>query len=103
MRREGHSDRCGVARHAGPSRSVLVLTLLASLLFLVAENAILLFVLGPTMHWPAALVGVGVALRVARTLLSALAPWLILALSAVSAGAVAMWAALRVGREVRHA
>jgi hypothetical protein len=85
------------------SRPALAALLGGTALFLAVENAVLLFAFGPAIHWPAQLEGLGVALRVARVLGGALAPWLLLGVAAVFAGAAAMWAAMRFQREVNHA
>jgi hypothetical protein len=100
--RSGISVRHGGAG-AGVPRQALALLLGGTALFLAVENAILLFVLGPSVDWPAGLEPLALALRVARVLAQAFAPWVVIGLGATLAGAAALWAALRIRDEVNHA
>jgi hypothetical protein len=87
----------------GVPRQALALLLGGTALFLAVENAILLFALGPSVNWPAELEPLALALRVARVLAHAFAPWVAIGLGSTLAGAAALWAALRIRDEVDHA
>jgi len=97
--RDGVVDR---ARGGVPPQA-LALLLGGTALFLAVENAVLLFVLGPALGWPAALEPVALGLRVARVLLQALAPWIALGLATTLAAGASLWAFLKFRREVHHA
>lgn len=95
--------RNGAATSGGLPRPALALLLCGTALYLAVENAVLLFMLGPAIQWPARLEMVGVALRVLRVLAEAFAPWLLLGTVAVLAGAAAAAAVLHMRREVVRA
>ena len=87
----------------GVSPRVLALLLGGTALFLAVENMILLFVLGPALHWPAELESLALALRVARVLAEALAPWFALGMAVAVTATMILWAALKIRHEVHHA
>lgn len=97
--RNGVMDRS----RGGVPPQALALLLCGTALFLAVENAVLLFVLGPVLGWPAALEPVVLGLRVARVLLLALAPWIALGLATSLVAAGGLWAVLKLRREVHHA
>lgn len=90
-------------RNGGLSRPALALLLCGTALFLAAENAILLFVLAPSLPWPAELEPLALTLRIGRVLAEAFAPWLAAGIGGALAGGAALWAALRLRSGVRHA
>lgn len=87
----------------GVPRPALALLLCGTALFLAVENAILLFVLAPSLTWPAELEPLALALRIGRVLAEALAPWLAAAMTGVLACGAALWAVLHFRRGVNHA
>jgi hypothetical protein len=91
------------SRHGGAVQVVLCAALAACMLFLAAQNTVLLFLLGGSIEWPPALEGVRVALGVLRVLMDAFLPWAMTGAAMFAGGALAAWGALRVVREVRHA
>lgn len=103
MRNLHETPRAGLAWRGAAQVPVLGVALAACLLFLAAQNTILLVVFGTQIEWPAALAGVRVVLNVLRVLVEALLPWALVAAAMFAGGALAAWGALRMVREVRHA
>jgi hypothetical protein len=103
MRNVHEVARPGRARHGAAQGTLLAVALTGCLLFLAAQNTILLFLFGPSIEWPQWLDGVRVALNVLRVLAGVLLPWAAVAAAMFAAGAIAAWGAVRAYREVRHA
>lgn len=103
MRNLYEASQAGAARRGAAQVPILAVMLAGILLFLAAQNTVLLVVFGTQIEWPSALAGVRVVLNVLRVLVEALLPWALVAAAMFAGGALAAWGALRMVREVRHA